>query len=200
MKFSPLIEELIESLKVLSGVGPKSAQRIAFQLLERQQKGARRLSKAIDSALLGVQHCQQCRNFAEHDVCDICNSEMRQASGQLCIVASPMDVLAIEETAHYKGRYFVLMGLLSPIDGIGPDELGLNLLEKRMISDDINELILVTSPSVEGEATAYYISEMAAQFDLTITRLAQGLPSGGELAAIDGKTLGHAFSGRKSMS
>ncbi len=199
MKFTPLIEELIESLKILPSVGPKSAQRIAFQLLERQQKGAKRLSHAIDSALSGVCRCQQCRNFSEQPVCEICQSELRRDTRQLCIVASPMDVLAIEETGHYKGLYFVLMGLLSPIDGIGPEELGLDNLEQQLSHDSIDELILATSPSVEGEATAYYISEMAAQYQLSVTRLAQGLPSGGELASIDGKTLGHAFSGRKSL-
>ncbi|MCU4674976.1 recombination mediator RecR [Catenovulum sp. 2E275] len=200
MKFTPLIEELIESLKILPGVGPKSAQRIAFGLLERQQKGARRLSSAINSALQGVCRCQLCRNFSEHEVCDICHSEFRQESAQICVVASPMDLLAIEDTGHYKGRYFVLMGLLSPIDGIGPQELGLNLLEKQLMEQNIEELILATSPSVEGEATAYYISEIAAQYQIKVTRLAQGLPSGGELASIDGKTLGHAFSGRKSLA
>ncbi|WP_143871673.1 recombination mediator RecR [Catenovulum sediminis] len=198
MKFSPLLDALIESLRILPGVGPKSAQRMAFMLLEHSN-GAKKLAKNILAAVDGIQSCSQCRNYTQQPVCDICQSEIRKDAGQLCVVASPLDVLSIEQTGHYQGRYFVLKGLLSPIDGIGPDELGLDLLAKQLQQSSVRELILATSPSVEGEATAYYVSEMAKAASIEVTRLAQGLPSSGELSAIDSRTLGHAFSGRKQL-
>lgn len=199
MKFTPLIQELIDALKILPSVGPKSAQRIAFQLLEQNQKGALRLAGALNSAVKGICKCQLCRNLSEQSMCQICNELARIENGQVCVVATPSDVLAIEQTGHFQGRYFVLMGLLSPIDGIGPEELGLVDLNEQIKSGKIRELILATPPNVEGEATAYYISDMAKQNQITVSQLAQGLPMGGDIASIDVRTLGHAFSGRKAI-
>ncbi|EWH09683.1 Gap repair protein with type I DNA topoisomerase domain [Catenovulum agarivorans DS-2] len=197
MKFAPSLQQLIDALRVLPGVGPKSAQRMAFTLLE-DNHGASQLAQSIKQAQQTIQSCQTCQNYTQSAQCDICTDQTRSANGQICVVAQPQDVLSIEQTGHYHGRYFVLKGLLSPIDGIGPEELGLDKLQSQL-QHGINELILATSPSVEGEATAFYLSEMAKQYNITVTRLAQGLPAGGELSALDSRTLGHAFSGRKQL-
>ncbi|QOL27185.1 recombination protein RecR [Thalassotalea sp. LPB0316] len=200
MKFSPLVQELIDSLKCLPGVGAKTAQRMAFQLLERNRSGGEKLAHSLAKAMTDVGHCQQCRNFTESDLCEICASPKRQLATQLCIVESPADVIAIEQTAEFQGRYFVLMGHLSPLDGIGPNDLGLDILENELLKGQITELILATNPTVEGEATAHYIAEMAKHYQITISRIAHGVPVGGELEYVDGNTLSHALSGRKNYN
>ena len=199
MKFSPLIDGLISSLKVLPGVGAKSAQRMAFQLLERNREGALKLSEALHDAMQHVKHCQRCRTFTEQSICDICSNPKRQESGILCIVESPQDVIAIEQTAEFSGRYFVLMGHLSPIDGIGPSDLGLDKLLDILSKESVEEVILATNPTVEGEATAHYIAQMCKDNNVSATRIAHGVPVGGELEFIDGSTLTHAFSGRRKL-
>jgi len=192
---SPLIEELVEAFRCLPGVGPKSAQRMAFYLLERNRQGGRHLSAALDEALSKVGHCSRCRTLTEEEVCRICRDPSRNGS-LLCVVESPADVHAIEQMGSYKGHYFVLMGHLSPIDGIGPEQLGLPELLVRLTDQQIAEVILACNPTVEGEATAYYIAEQIKAFKLVISRIAHGVPVGGELEFVDGGTLSHAFKGR----
>ncbi len=198
MSQSPLLLQLIEALRCLPGVGPKSAQRMAFHLLERDRKGASILSDSLQQAVDHIGHCSQCRTLSEADVCGYC-ADSRRNDELLCIVETPADVLAINQAADFNGKYFVLMGHLSPLDGIGPAELGLGLLEERLKLGGIKELILATNPTVEGETTAHYISEMAAEYQVESTRLAHGIPLGGELEYIDGGTLAHAFSGRQKL-
>ncbi|MEI6894838.1 MAG: recombination mediator RecR [Colwellia sp.] len=198
MKFSPLVQALIDSLKCLPGVGAKSAQRMAFQLLERNRRGGTKLASTLARAMTDIGHCQQCRNFTEEDLCEICQSPKRQMAPTLCIVETPGDVIAIEQTGEFFGRYFVLMGHLSPIDGIGPDDLGLDILAKQFASGQFSEVILATNPTVEGEATAHFIAELAAQYQVNISRIAHGVPVGGELEYVDGNTLSHAIAGRKT--
>jgi recombination protein RecR len=200
MKFSPLVQELIDSLKCLPGVGAKSAQRMAFHLLERNRRGGTKLASSLGKAMLDIGHCQQCRNFTEHELCEICLSPKRQLSTTLCVVESPGDVIAIEQTGEFFGKYFVLMGHLSPIDGIGPDDLGLDILGKHFASGQFTEVILATNPTVEGEATAHFIAELAQEYNVNISRIAHGVPVGGELEYVDGNTLSHAFSGRKTYN
>lgn len=195
---SPLLEQLIDALKCLPGVGPKSAQRMAFHLLERDRTGASHLAGSIDEAVAHIGHCKSCRTLSETELCSICSHAGRDNS-KLCVVESPVDVLAIEHIAEFRGKYFVLMGHLSPLDGIGPAELGLDVLEQRLNTDEVKELILATNPTVEGETTAHYISEMAAEYQVTATRIAHGVPLGGELEYIDAGTLAHAFSGRQKI-
>jgi len=199
MSFSPLINELITALKCLPGVGAKSAQRMAFTLLERNREGAMTLSRVLHDAMEHVSHCEQCRTFTETRLCKICESPMRSESGQLCIVESPQDVLAVEQTSEYKGKYFVLMGHLSPIDGIGPAEIGLSELALLLDKESIQEVILATNPTVEGEATAHYIGQICRDKQIKATRIAHGVPVGGELEYIDGNTISHAFSGRRQV-
>lgn len=196
MKFTPLIDQLIDALRCQSGIGPKSAQRIAFELLERNREGAKRLADALNQAMEGVGHCSQCRNFSETPVCTICTSPKRDIS-QLCIVENPADVISIEQTSGYYGRYFVLMGHLSPLDGIGPEEIGLDKLKTLVENSEIKEIILATGTTVEGEATAHYISEIFSSSDIRITRIAHGVPLGGELDLVDGSTLSHALASRQ---
>ena len=195
MKLSPSIEALIEGLRHLPGVGPKSAQRMTLHLLERDREGAQQIAEAIGAVLAKVKNCQQCRNFSELDVCEIC-SDSKRDSGLLCVVEAPVDVMAIEQSGSFKGHYYVLMGHLSPIDGIGPEQLGLDALCDRFATGTINEVILATNPTVEGEATAYYISERARDAAVTVSRIAHGVPLGGELEYTDASTLAHALSGR----
>ena len=195
MATSRLIGQLIESLRCLPGVGPKSAQRMAFQLLEHNREGGRQLATALTQAMERVGNCSACRTLSEDPVCSLCASERRDRS-QLCIVETPADVQALEQATGYQGLYFVLMGHLSPLDGIGPEALGLDMLEARLASGEVKELILATNPTVEGEATAHFISEMARAHAVRATRIAHGVPMGGELEYIDGGTLSHAFSGR----
>jgi recombination protein RecR len=198
VSYVPLLQQLIDALRCLPGVGPKSAQRMAFPLLEHNRDAALGLSGALQSAVAGIQHCGRCRMLTDTPVCSICNSSRRDAS-LVCVVESPADVYAVENATGFRGRYFVLMGHLSPLDGIGPNELGLELLEARLQEGVVSELILATNPTVEGEATAHYLAELARTHGIRATRIAHGVPVGGELEYIDGGTLSHAFSGRQEM-
>lgn len=196
--FSPLIDELMASLRCLPGVGPKSAQRMALHLLERDRTGAERLAQSLQKAVAGVGRCQRCRTLTEQTHCGICANNRRDNS-LLCVVETPGDVLAIEQAGTYQGKYFVLLGHLSPIDGIGPEDIGVDQLIQLLQQESITEVILATNPTVEGEATAYYISERAKNLNVTVSRIAHGVPLGGELEFIDGGTLAHAFSSRRSL-
>lgn len=198
MSQSILLDELIDAFKCLPGVGNKSAQRMAFYLLERERAGGKRLADKLTLAMEQIDHCQQCRNFCETDICKICSNQQRH-SHQICIVESPADVMAFEQAAIYSGYYFVLMGHLSPLDGIGPEELGLDKLKQRFADEHITEIILATNLTVEGEATAHYIQQLAEPHDIAVTRIAQGIPVGGELEYIDQMTLSQAFSDRKKI-
>ncbi|MDZ7922989.1 MAG: recombination mediator RecR [Marinagarivorans sp.] len=196
--YSPLISELIDALRILPGVGPKSAQRMALQLLERNQAGARRLAKTLEQACDRVGRCQMCRTLTEESICSLCKSPRRD-DALLCVVEMPVDVFALEQSGTYSGKYFVLMGKLSPLDGIGPKELGLDVLAQKMATPGLQEVILATNPTMEGEATAHYIAEMAKQNHLKVTRIAHGVPLGGELEYIDGGTLAHALASRREL-
>lgn len=195
MRFSPLIEQLMEAFRVLPGVGPKTAQRMAMHLLERERPGGKRLAAIIEQAIDEVGYCQRCRTLTEAPICALCESPRRDDS-LLCVVESPADQLAIEEAGGFSGRYFVLHGHLSPLDGVGPDALGLDLLEARVAEGNIQEIVLATNPTVEGEATAHYIASQLAAYGVTFSRLAYGVPMGGELEYVDGGTLSRAFNGR----
>lgn len=197
MKYSPGLARLIEALRVLPGVGPKSAQRMAFHLLERNREGGRALARALEDAAANVVHCRRCRMLTDAELCEICSAPRRDASA-LCIVESPADVVAVEQSGGYGGRYFVLMGHLSPLDGIGPAELGLHELDLLLSEGRIREVILATNSTVEGEATAHVVTEMARARGLAATRIAQGVPFGGELEYVDGSTLSAALAGRQS--
>jgi len=194
-----LLEQLIEGLRVLPGVGAKSAQRMAYHLLERDREGASRLAERLQAAVERIRHCAQCRDFSETEVCAICASASRDRS-VLCIVESPADRLAIEQATGYRGLYFVLQGRLSPLDGIGPRQLGLDLLGARLAAGEVREMIIATNPTVEGEATAHYLAQMARAAGVTPSRLAQGLPLGGELEYVDRGTLAHAFGQRSEAA
>jgi recombination protein RecR len=198
MKHTPALARLIDALRTLPGVGPKTAQRMAFHLLQEGRDGARALTEALSGALAKVGRCRQCRMLTESELCFICSSTQRDAS-QLCVVESPADVVAIEQSGGYRGRYFVLMGHLSPLDGVGPEQLGIRELEGLLDSGAVQELILATNPTVEGEATAHFLSEIARARGLRATRIAHGVPIGGELEYIDGGTLAHALAGRQSL-
>jgi len=196
MSYSPLLVRLIDSLRCMPGIGRKSAQRIAFHLLERDRDGASTLSTALADAVEGMGHCSRCRMLTEHEICSICSANGRDAS-QLCVVESPADVMAVEDATSFRGLYFVLMGHLSPLDGIGPEELGLSRLEERLGNDGIKELIIATNPTVEGDATAHFLAELAARNKVQASRIAHGVPLGGELEYVDSGTLSHAFYGRR---
>jgi recombination protein RecR len=198
MNFSPAIQNLIEALRCLPGVGPKSAQRMTLHLLERDREGAVALSAALREAVERVGHCNRCRNFTELDICEICFNPKRDAT-TICVVETPADVLAVELSGSFAGIYFVLMGHLSPIDGIGPAEIGLEKLHQRIVDEGIQEVIVATNPTVEGEATAYYLTDMLKQEGVRVSRIAHGVPLGGELEYVDGSTLAHALSGRRPM-
>ena len=195
MRLSPSIEALIEALRCLPSVGPKSAQRMTLHLLERDRQGAAKLAQAIKVALERVQRCKRCRNFSELDECELC-SDGKRDHGLLCIVETPGDVMALEQSGSFRGIYHVLMGHLSPIDGIGPEEIGLDALQQRFRDEPITEVILATNPTVEGEATAWYIAERAREAGIRVTRIAHGVPLGGELEYVDASTLAHALTGR----
>ncbi len=194
-----LLDELVNSLRVLPGVGPKSAQRMAYQLLQRNRDGGLRLAEMLRLAMENIGECRVCRNFTEDDVCRICADNNRE-HGKLCIVESPSDMAALEKATDYQGLYFVLHGKLSPLDGVGPDQLGLTGLCNRFDDGDIKEVILATNSTVEGEATAHYIGELARARSLSVMRIAHGVPLGGELEYVDGGTLSHAFAGRTRVS
>jgi recombination protein RecR len=196
---SSLLEQLIEGLRVLPGVGAKSAQRMAYHLLERDREGASRLAERLLAAVERIRHCAQCRDFSETEVCAICASASRDRT-VLCIVETPADRLAIEQATGYRGLYFVLQGRLSPLDGIGPRQLGLDLLSARLGAGEVREMIIATNPTVEGEATAHYLAQMARAAGVTPSRLAQGLPLGGELEYVDRGTLAHAFGQRSEAA
>jgi recombination protein RecR len=198
MSTSRLIGQLIESLRCLPGVGPKSAQRMAFHLLEHDRDGGRQLAELLEKSMQQIGNCESCRTLSEDKLCSLCASERRDRS-QLCVVETPADVQALEQSIGYKGLYFVLMGHLSPLDGIGPEALGLDVLDRRLQTGTIGELILATNPTVEGEATAHFISEMAHGHGVRVTRIAHGVPMGGELEYIDSNTLSHAFAGRQDI-
>ncbi len=198
MNLSPVIDELVDAFRCLPGVGPKSAQRMALQILERNKTGGERLSKALAAALGSVGHCASCRTLTEETVCRLCSSSKRDAS-LCCVVESPADIFAIEQAGSYRGLYFVLMGHLSPIDGIGPEQLGLEKLFTRVEEGQIQELIIACNPTVEGDATAYYIADSLRSENVIVSRIAHGVPVGGELEYVDGGTLSHAFAGRKPM-
>lgn len=198
MSYSPLLQQLIESLRVLPGVGPKSAQRMAFHLLERDRAGAERLAGVIGKALTGIRRCRDCRMFSEGELCEFCRSSRRDRS-RICVVEGPADVLAIEQGTGYRGLYFVLLGHISPIDGIGPDELGLDQLGDRLQAGGVEEMVIATNSTVEGEATAHYLAELARDSGAVVSRIAHGVPLGGELEYVDGGTLAHAFAGRQPL-
>jgi recombination protein RecR len=199
MKYTPTLARLIDALRCLPGVGPKSAQRMAFYLLERDRDGGRALAQSLAEALTAVGHCTRCRMLTESELCSICASPGRDAA-QLCVVESPADVVAIEQSGGFRGRYFVLMGHLSPLDGVGPAELGLAEFERVLGEGEVREVILATNPTVEGEATAHYLGELALRRGLKASRIAHGVPVGGELEYVDGGTLAHALAGRTSVT
>lgn len=198
MSYSPLLVRLIDGLRCMPGVGQKSAQRIAFHLLERDREGAGHLSAALAEAVAGIGHCSRCRMFTEHELCSICSAAGRDAT-QLCVVESPADVMALEDATGFRGLYFVLMGHLSPLDGIGPEELGLSQLDDWLGQGEVAELIIATNPTVEGDATAHYLADLATQRGVKASRIAHGVPLGGELEYVDGGTLSHAFYGRRTV-
>jgi recombination protein RecR len=193
-----LLEQLIEALRILPGVGQKSAQRMAYHVLEREREGGSRLSAALAAAVEQIGHCKRCRDFSETETCATCASAARDAQA-LCAVESPADRLAIEQATGYRGLYFVLQGRLSPLDGIGPRELGLDQLATRLAQGEVRELIIATNPTVEGEATAHYLAQLARQHGVRPSRLAHGVPLGGELEYVDRGTLSHAFGSRSEM-
>lgn len=198
MVFSPALSRLIDAFRVLPGVGAKSAQRMAFHLLQNEREGGAHLAESIQAAVAAIRHCRECRMFAESELCEICRNEQRDAS-RVCVVESPADVMAIEQNTHFEGRYFVLMGHLSPIDGIGPEQLGLDILRDRLARGPVEELILAVGATVEGEATAQYVAELARNHDAGVSRIAHGVPVGGELEYVDAGTLSQAFTGRRPL-
>jgi len=193
-----LLEQLIDALRVLPGVGQKSAQRMAYHLLERQRDGGVRLSNALADAMERIGHCRRCRDFSETETCPTCANGSRDAH-LLCVVESPADRLAIEQATGFRGHYFVLQGRLSPLDGIGPRELGLDQLVQRLGEGEVKELIVATNPTVEGEATAHYLAQLARAQGVQPSRLAHGVPLGGELEYVDRGTLSHAFGSRSEI-
>ncbi len=199
MSSSPTLDQLVDALTCLPGVGRKSAQRMALYLIDKNREGAQQLADNLNHALNKVRHCELCRNFSDEPICTICSNPKRQ-SDLLCVVETPADVLAIEAAQSYQGRYFVLLGKLSPIDGIGPNELGLDLLQQRLQDEPVTEIILATNPTVEGEITAQFIADLAQQHNIKTSRIAHGVPVGGELEYIDSGTLTRAFDGRQNYS
>lgn len=198
MHQSGLLNDLIQAFCCLPGVGPKSAQRMAFHVLQKDKRGGVQLAETLQKSIDQVKYCQQCRTLTEHMVCHLCASSSRDEA-ILCIVETPADVWVVEQSAVFRGKFFVLHGRLSPLDGIGPGELGFDLLAQRLAMGVVKEIILATNATVEGEATAHFISEMARQRNITATRIAHGVPMGGELEYIDGGTLAHAFNGRREL-
>lgn len=199
MNYSPALAQLMAAFRRLPGVGPKTAQRMAFHLLERDRDGALELSRSLATAIESIGHCRRCRMLTDGELCPICSNPQRDA-GLLCVVESPADVAAVEQSGGYRGRYFVLMGHLSPLDGVGPAELGIDALEALLAEGGIRELILATNPTVEGDATAHFLGEIAARHSVRASRIAHGVPVGGELEYVDGGTLAHAFAGRQALS
>lgn len=198
MKVSPPLQQLIDSLRCLPGVGTKSAQRMTLHLLERDRDGALQLAEALRDAVERIGHCGRCRNFTEEDICEIC-TDNRRDSATVCVVETPADLLAVEQSGSFRGLYFVLMGHLSPIDGIGPAEIGLDRFQQRVIDEGVQETILATNQTVEGEATAHYLSQLLQPLGVKVSRIAHGIPLGGELDYVDGSTLAHALAERRPV-
>ena len=198
MSSSPLLDDLIDALRILPGVGGKTAQRMAFHVLERDRAGARKLADKLRDAVDRIGNCSRCRTFSEEPVCALCRSGARDAQ-TLCVVETPVDQAALEQATGFRGRYFVLLGRLSPLDGLGPQELGLDVLSARLAEGEVRELIVATNPTVEGEATAQYVAQLARQAGVRATRLAHGVPLGGELEFVDRSTLAHAFGSRQDL-
>ena len=196
--YSPLLNQLIEAFQCLPGVGSKTAQRLAFHVLDKDRSGGSRLAAALDRAVSSIRNCERCRMLTEEPVCRFCGSDKRDRT-QLCVVETPADLLAIEQSGAYRGAYFVLMGHLSPIDGIGPTELGLELLERRFAAERFAEVVLATSVTVEGDATAHLVAALAHKHGLRASRIAYGVPVGGELEYIDSGTLSRALNGRREI-
>lgn len=192
------LENLIEALRCLPGVGPKSAQRMAYHLLQRDRSGAQRLGLSLQTALEKIHHCQKCNNFSETEICALCSSGKRD-SHVLCVVEMPTDLLMLEQTQSYHGMYFVMMGRLSPLDGVGPKEIHLDRLLKRAQDGEVQEVILATNYTVEGEATAHYVGELLKARGLKVSRIARGLPMGGEIEHVDVGTLAQAMLERRSL-
>ena len=193
-----LLAQLIQSFKILPGIGEKSAQRMAFYLLEKNREGGNNLARLIFNSMEKIRNCSTCRNLTEEIECDICSSEKRDKS-ILCVVENPTDVIAIESSGSFKGKYFVLMGRLSPIDGVTPEDLGIPMLINRIINSDIKEIIIATSPTVEGDATSFYIKDQIKNENILISRIAYGVPMGGELEYVDNTTLSRAIQGRREL-
>jgi len=196
--YGNVIDQLIDALRCLPGVGAKSAQRMALQLLERDRVAASHLSESIAEAVEKVGRCAECRTLTEHQVCAIC-SNVRRSSGEICVVENPADLYAIEQAGSFQGRYFVLLGHLSPIDGIGPEQLGIDQLIERLQNTEVAEVILATNLTVEGEATAHFIADKAKSLGVAVSRIAYGVPMGGELEYVDGGTLNIALQSRKAL-
>jgi recombination protein RecR len=196
--YGKTIDQLIDALRILPGVGVKSAQRMALQLLEKDRAAALTLADAIQQAATKVGNCAQCRTLTEYELCDICNNPSR-SNTQLCVVENPADLFAIEQAGGYRGKYFVLLGHLSPIDGVGPEQLGIDMLIERLQTDSVKELILATNLTVEGEATAHFIADKAKLLGVQVSRIAYGVPMGGELEYVDGGTLNMALQSRKTI-
>ncbi|MEN8822555.1 MAG: recombination mediator RecR [Abyssibacter sp.] len=198
MIYPARLQALIDALRALPGVGRKSAQRMAFQLLEHDRQAARTLAQSLEAALESLRRCVDCRMFSDAELCPICSSQRRDRS-VMCVVESPADLVAVEQGAEYSGLYFVLHGRLSPLDGVGPEEVGLPRLAERLAEDQLQEVIIATGSTVEGEATAHYVGELARAAGVSVTRIAQGVPMGGELEYVDAGTLSHAFRGRQTL-
>jgi recombination protein RecR len=198
VNYSPALAHLIAALRRLPGVGPKTAQRMAFHLLERDRPGALEISRALGTAVETIGQCSRCRMLSDAQICPICASSQRDPT-LVCVVESPADVVAVEQSGGFRGRYFVLMGHLSPLDGVGPGELGVDQLDALLAEGEVRELILATNPTVEGDATAHFLGDLAARRGVRASRIAHGVPVGGELEYVDGGTLAHALAGRQSL-
>jgi recombination protein RecR len=193
-----LLNQLVDALRCLPGVGPKSAQRMAFHLLERDREGGRHLAQVLGEAMERIKRCNRCRTLSDRELCTLCGNSNRDES-LLCVIEHPSEIVAIEQATDFRGRYFVLGGRLSPLDGIGPEELGLGMLDERLKEGTIKELILAISSTVEGSATSHFVADIAARYQVRTTRIAHGVPLGGELEYVDGGTLAHAFAGRQGV-
>jgi recombination protein RecR len=193
-----LLNQLVDALRCLPGVGPKSAQRMAFHLLERDRGGGRHLAEVMAAAMERITHCGRCRTLSERELCGLCANPNRDRT-LLCVIEHPSEIVAIEQATDFRGLYFVLGGRLSPLDGIGPEELGLDVLDERLKEGGVEELILAISPTVEGSATSQFVADIAARYRVRATRIAHGVPLGGELEYVDGGTLAHAFAGRQGV-
>ena len=194
-----LLNQLIQAFKILPGIGEKSARRMAFHILEKNREGGKNLARLINDSVENIRNCSECRNLTEKTICDICSDEKRNKK-IICVVESPTDVLAIENSGSFKGKYFVLMGRLSPIDGVTPQDLGIPKLIERVKSADIDEIIIATSPTIEGDATSFYIKDQLNENKILISRIAYGVPMGGELEYVDNTTLGRAIQGRREIN